>query len=214
MAQDLSDLRREYIARGLHEEEIDANPVLQFRTWFTEVLSLEIDLPNAMVIATADAGGIPDARYVLLKEYSDEGFVFYTSSLSRKGQQLKERPWATLVFFWKELDRQVRISGRVEVLPADAADNYFRSRPRGSQIGAWVAPQSEVIPDQKYMSDRSEELAHQYDGQDVPRPQAWLGYRVIPDSYEFWQGQENRLHDRIQYLLNEGGTWTTNRLAP
>lgn len=214
MNQDLSDLRQEYISRGLHEEDVLDDPVKQFDLWFQEVQMMDIDLANAMVIATAGSDGKPSARYVLLKEYSHEGFVFYTSSLSQKGRELNERPQAALVFYWKELHRQIRVEGQVERLSAQAADNYFESRPRGSQISAWVAPQSEEIPDQKYMHDKFHELTEEYQGQPIPRPDVWLGYRVIPELFEFWQGQENRLHDRIVYLPEKSGGWSIRRLAP
>jgi pyridoxamine 5'-phosphate oxidase len=214
MSHDLSELRLEYIARGLHENDLEDDPVKQFSIWFTEVLQLEVVMANAMVLATVDERGSPDARYVLLKEYSDTGFVFYTNTLSQKGAQLKRHPEAALVFYWKELHRQVRIKGAVELLPDATADSYFASRPRGSRISTLVATQSEVVPNQQYLHDKYLELQQQYGEDEVPRPDAWSGYRVIPESVEFWQGRENRLHDRILYTRENSEIWKITRLAP
>jgi pyridoxamine 5'-phosphate oxidase len=214
MSQDLSDLRQEYIAGGLHEADVSPDPVKQFDLWFQEALMMNIDLANAMVLATADGDGKPSARFVLMKEYSHDGIVFYSNRLSQKGREIEERAQAALVFYWKELHRQVRIEGQVVLLPAGIADEYFESRPRGSQISAWVATQSEVIPDQKFMHDKFDELNGTFEGRTVPRPEAWLGYRIIPGLFEFWQGQENRLHDRILYLADKAGSWSISRLAP
>ncbi len=214
MNESLDVLRREYISAGLNESELSPDPLDQFRKWFTEVLNLKIDLANAMVVATADESGNPSARYVLLKDYDENGFVFYTNSLSRKGIELKDRPVAALLFYWKELHRQIRIEGQVRILDSDNADNYFSSRPRGSQLSAWVANQSEVIPDQAFMHKRITALNSEYEGQVVNRPPPWLGYQVIPELYEFWQGQENRLHDRLIYSKKEPDLWEIYRLAP
>jgi pyridoxamine 5'-phosphate oxidase len=214
MNHSYDSLRLEYEALGLHEEDIHKSPFLQFRHWFQAALDLKIDLANAMVLATANKNGMPDARYVLLKDYSERGFVFYTSSLSRKGRQLADNPYATLVFYWREMHRQIRVEGSVEQLPEDTSDSYFQTRPRGSQISAWVASQSEVIPDREYLKDREAALLRQYAGLPVPRPDNWTGYCVKPERIEFWQGQENRLHDRIQYQLTDTSEWSISRLAP
>ena len=214
MSQDLSDLRREYIARGLHEDDISPDPVKQFELWFQEVQKINIELANAMVLATAGSNGLPSARYVLLKEYSDEGFVFYTNSISQKGKEIHQQPQVALVFYWKELHRQIRIEGNVEQLSSMLADKYFATRPRGSQISSWVATQSDVIPCQQFMHDKVNELTEKFANQSVPRPESWLGYRVIPRLFEFWQGQENRLHDRIIYSREKNMVWLTHRLAP
>jgi pyridoxamine-phosphate oxidase len=214
MKQGLSDLRQEYISRGLHEDEVAADPISQFDIWFQEVMKLEINLPNVMVLATVGSNGQPSARNVLLKDYNAEGFVFYTNSLSQKGKELLENPQAALVFYWKELHRQIRIEGQVEQLSPTHADKYFSSRPRGSQISAWVATQSEVIPGQNFMHDQVNELTKRYTDLPIPRPESWLGYRVIPELFEFWQGQENRLHDRIIYRLGGTQDWSIHRLAP
>lgn len=214
MKKKFNNLSREYISDGFNESDLFAEPLDQFKKWFSEVIDLDIDMGNAMVVATADSSGNPSARYVLLKDYDENGFVFYTNSLSRKGAELKDRPNAALLFYWKELNRQVRIEGYVSVLDSDNADEYFRSRPRGSQISAWVANQSEVIPDQNYMYTRFEDLSREYDGIDVKRPPAWSGYQVVPNHYEFWQGQENRLHDRLVYRKSDTNNWEIIRLAP
>lgn len=214
MGHDFDSLRLEYEALGLHESDVPSNPVQQFRNWFQAALDLNIELANVMVLATADTNGLPDARYVLLKDYSDEGFVFYTSSLSRKGQQLANNPYAALVFYWREMHRQIRVEGKVVQLPGEKSDSYFHTRPRGSQISAWVAAQSEVIPDREYLKLREAALMQEYRDLPVPRPDNWTGYCVKPERVEFWQGQENRLHDRIQYQLTGTGAWSISRLAP
>lgn len=214
MSQDISSLRREYEAGGLHEEGVDKDPIRQFGIWFQAALDLGIDLANAMVLATADEDGTPTARYVLLKEYGEDGFIFYTNRLSQKGREMEKNPRVALVLYWREMHRQIRIEGGVEELPAEKIDAYFRSRPRGSQISAWVAPQSEVIASRDYLEAREAALIQEFDGKPVPRPEAWAGYRVKPVLIEFWQGQANRLHDRIRYRQVDADTWEINRLAP
>lgn len=214
MSRDLSDLRQDYAAGGLDETQVDKDPVVQFDRWFQDVINLGIELPNAMALATADPGGRPSARYVLLKEYDAEGFVFYSNSLSQKGRQMAENPLAALLFYWVQLHRQIRIEGRVEQLPPEKADAYFQSRPRGSQISAWIGTQSSEVPGRTYMQDRMKALAEQYKGKDVPRPASWIGYRLVAESFEFWQGQESRLHDRLVYRRDQSGEWIISRLAP
>ena len=214
MSRDLSDVRREYIHRGLREEDVDDNPVRQFDVWFQEVLSLDIDMANAMVLATSSADGQPSARYVLLKEYGESGFVFYTSSLSRKGAELRLNPHAALVLYWRELHRQVRIEGSVEVLPESEADRYFDSRPRGSRISAMAATQSAIIASREWLESRVVQIESESGEGLLPRPEGWLGYRVVPREIEFWQGQENRLHDRLVYRRADSGDWQIVRLAP
>lgn len=214
MSHDISGHRTEYDFAGLHETEANADPFQQFGSWFQQVLALDLKLANAMVLATADSEGRPAARYVLLKEYNSEGFVFYTNGLSQKGRHMAKNPHAALVFYWREMHRQVRIEGKVEQLAAGKADSYFASRPRGSQLSTWVAPQSEILPDREYLYTRVEQLTSQFESQVIPRPDDWHGYRVVPHMIEFWQGQENRLHDRLVYHRSDTGNWTMSRLAP
>lgn len=214
MSNDISGVRSEYSHSDLRESEVSPDPFQQFDVWFQQAMGLKIELANAMVVATADSQGRPTARYVLLKDYSHAGFVFYTNSLSQKGRQLAENPHAALVLYWKEMHRQIRIEGAVEQISADQADNYFSTRPRGSQISAWAAPQSDIVPDRAWLHARVAELSKQFEGRSIPRPEDWAGYRVLPDLFEFWQGQENRLHDRLAYLRNDAGAWSLARLAP
>lgn len=214
MSRDISGYRSEYGYEDLSESGASADPFEQFGRWFGQALALDIELANAMVVATADGEGRPSARYVLLKEYSPDGFIFYTNNLSRKGRQLAENPYAALVLYWREMHRQIRIEGSVEQLSADKADAYFATRPRGSQISAWVAPQSGIVPDRTSLRSRFDGLSRQFEGKAVPRPDDWTGYRVIPQLIEFWQGQENRLHDRLVYQCNGEGAWVRSRLAP
>ena len=181
--------------------------------WFEAALGAGVPEPNAMHVSTVTADGRPDGRIVLIKDVSDAGFVFYSNYESRKGRQLTERPFAALTFFYPELERQIRIEGRVEKVSADESDAYFNSRPRGSQIGAWVSEQSSVIESRDVLGNRQRELEAQFDGQPVPRPPHWGGFRVVPDAVEFWQGRPSRLHDRIRYR-KEGDNWIIERLSP
>jgi len=214
MSNSFDDLRREYMSDGLIESDLCENPLDQFKKWFSEVINLKIDLANAMVLATADSTGNPSARYVLLKDYDDNGFIFYTNSLSRKGVELKERSGAALLFYWKELNRQIRIEGNVHVLDSENADVYFKSRPRGSQISTCIADQGVVIPNKEFMHQRVEALNTEFKGIEVQKPKAWFGYQLEPQLYEFWQGQENRLHDRLVYQKQDANKWEIYRLAP
>ena len=213
MSQDLSDMRVEYTYTGLLEEDAAEHPVHQFQRWFDEAVAAELELPNAMILATAGADGRPAARYVLLKGFDDDGFVFYSHADSPKGDQLRANPRAALVFYWHPMHRQVRIEGEVVSVGEELADEYFQSRPRGSQLSAWVAPQSSTVEHRGTLLRRMGELEEQYDGRPVPRPPNWRGYRVVPECIEFWQGQENRLHDRLLYT-RRGDAWDWVRLAP
>ena len=211
-ALDLAGIRKDYALKTLDESQVQGDPLAQFREWMAEAIAAKVPEPTAMNVATVDARGRPAGRVCLLKELDAKGFVFYTNYGSRKGRELAERPVAALTFFWKELERQVRIEGAVEQVSAADSDAYYRQRPLGSRIGAWASPQSEPMPDRKWLEARWESLAQQH-GDDPPRPAHWGGYRVIPDYFEFWQGRSSRLHDRIAYAL-AGGSWRISRLAP
>jgi pyridoxamine 5'-phosphate oxidase len=214
MDESIADLRRNNTTRGLSEADVDPDPFKQFQTWFSDALAANLLEPNAMTLATVTRDGKPSARAVLLKGFDVRGFVFYTNYESRKGQELAENPWAALVLFWAELERQVRIEGKIEKCSALESDTYFRSRPLGSRLGAWASHQSQVISSRKVLEHRLEELMAEYANRDVPRPSYWGGYRLNPTSIEFWQGRPNRLHDRLRYRLLTDGSWLIERLSP
>jgi pyridoxamine 5'-phosphate oxidase len=209
----LAGLRTEYKRASLDERDVAPDPFAQFGRWFAEAQAAQVPEPNAMSLCTVDAHGQPSARIVLLKEVDARGLVFYTNQDSRKGRELAAHPQAALLFFWAELERQVRIEGRVEVVDAATADAYFRTRPRSSRIGAWASPQSATLPDRAALEQRFAEAESRFTGDEVPRPPRWGGYRVVPASFEFWQGRPSRLHDRIAYT-QEDSEWRTRRLAP
>ncbi|WP_299414701.1 pyridoxamine 5'-phosphate oxidase [Acaryochloris sp. IP29b_bin.148] len=209
----IADLRCDYRLQALLETAVEADPIQQFQYWFSQALQAELPEPNAMTLATVNTEGQPSARMVLLKGVDPEGFVFYTNYRSRKGQELTHRPWAALVFWWAELERQVRIEGAVAQVSAQETESYFESRPRGSQLGAWVSEQSQVIGDRTVLEERLQDLEQQYQNQPIPRPLHWGGYRLRPDLIEFWQGRPNRLHDRLCYQ-REGEQWCMVRLSP
>lgn len=210
----IADIRKEYKLQALSEKDILAEPIRQFDKWWQEAQVGQLEEANAMTLATASSDGIPSARIVLLKGFSQEGFSFFTNYNSFKGQQLLENPRACLVFFWKELERQVRITGLVGKLSEADSDAYFASRPEGSQIGAWASPQSQVISDREWLEENESKIRKQFENKPVHRPSFWGGYLLRPITIEFWQGRPNRLHDRIQYNLQKDGTWLTERLAP
>lgn len=211
----IEQLRKDYSAHTLEMEEVSPNPVEQFQVWFDEALNAEVPEPNAMTLSTATTNGVPSARIVLLKGVTDGSFLFYTNYNSRKGQELLANPRAALTFLWHELQRQVRIEGRVEVLSAEASTRYFQSRPKGSQIGAWASPQSTQIESREVLEEKVKQLEEDYRSTDaLPKPEHWGGYRVVPHRIEFWQGRSSRLHDRIEYTLSEDGNWSLARLAP
>ncbi len=209
---DLHDIREDYSKQALSEQECDADPVVQFEKWLDEAVRAQVNEPTAVNVAAVGEDGRPNSRMVLLKEVNKRGFVFFTNYLSRKGRSLSAHPFAALTFFWPELERQVRIEGRVEKLAAEASDEYFASRPYSSRIGAWASEQSSVIADKGVLIRRAAAIGLKHPLH-VPRPPHWGGYLVVPDRMEFWQGRPSRLHDRICYrLLN--GAWLKERLAP
>ncbi len=213
MTRNIADIRRDYEGGRLDESATPDEPMALFDEWLTLALDTEGDDGNAMTLATADSQGRPHARVILLKGVDDQGLTFYTNYHSHKGSELTNVPHAALVFWWPSLSRQVRVEGRVEQVAPEESDAYFASRPRGSQLGAWVATQSVVIPDRTWLSEREQRFERAYEGQEIPRPIHWGGYRVVPDMIEFWQGQPSRLHDRIRYERRDG-SWHRFRLAP
>jgi pyridoxamine 5'-phosphate oxidase len=214
MDEKTASLRREYSSKSLLETEADADPVRQFSAWWSDALAANLAEPNAMTLATATTDGIPSARIVLLKGFSSDGFLFFTNYESFKGQVLAENPKACLVFFWKELERQVRITGLVQKVAAAESDAYFQSRPHVSQLGAIVSPQSRVIENREWLDARFTKLSAELPLGTTKRPANWGGYLVKPVIMEFWQGRPGRMHDRLQYSLVDDGTWKMERLAP
>lgn len=214
MDNTIASIRREYKLKILDEVNVDKNPLKQFETWWQDVLASNIDEVNAMTLATADKSGKPAARIVLLKGVSADGFLFFSNYESNKGQQLAENPYAALVFFWKELERQVRVEGTVEKLDEAESDIYFISRPEGSRIGAWASPQSKLIQSREILETNVKAVQKKFEGKPISRPPHWGGYILKPTNIEFWQGRPNRLHDRILYTLAEDGKWNIGRLAP
>lgn len=210
----IADIRINYSKKQLLEAEVEKNPVQQFAKWWKEAVESEIPEVNAMTLATASADGIPSARIVLLKGFDEKGFVFFTNYESFKGHQLADNPKACLVFFWKELERQVRITGLVQRVPAPESDEYFQSRPEGSRIGAITSPQSHIIENRQWLDEQYEKNTALLAGKNTARPDYWGGYLVRPVVIEFWQGRPSRLHDRLQYTLQENSEWKLERLAP
>ncbi|QJD79628.1 pyridoxamine 5'-phosphate oxidase [Spirosoma rhododendri] len=216
MTASISDLRKEYTRQGLDLSDVLPDPVAQFRRWFDAALQAGVAEPNAMHLCTVGANGRPDGRIVLLKDVSDAGFVFYTNYESRKSRDMLANPFACLTFFYPDLEQQIRVEGRVEKVSEAESDAYFGSRPRGSQIGAWVSPQSQPIDGRDVLTDRQQQYETQFADQPVPRPPHWGGFRVVPDLIEFWQGRPSRLHDRVRYQRADTSTanWQLDRLAP
>ena len=206
-------LRKEYTRAGLAESDANPDPIAQFRRWFDDALAAGLREPNAMTLATATPDGRPSARVVLLKGFDERGFVFYTNYEGRKGEELEANPCCALVFYWGELERQVRVEGRVSRVPKRESDEYFGSRPRGSRLGAWASEQSRPVGGREVLEERLRALEAEYEAREVPRPPFWGGYRVEPEVIEFWQGRENRLHDRLVYRRSGGG-WGRERLQP
>lgn len=214
MTARIADIRKTYSRKKLLEKKALAHPIDQFAKWWKQATAAEIEEVNAMTLATVTPEGMPSARIVLLKDFSHEGFSFFTNYESQKGKQLAANPSACLVFFWKELERQVRITGSIEKLDNAVNDAYFHSRPVESQLGAVASPQSKVIESRDWLDDRFKTLRKEYHKKEVPRPKHWGGYLVKPVLMEFWQGRPGRLHDRLQYQLQKDGSWKLERLAP
>lgn len=211
----IKNLRLDYRSSSLLEENVSKNPLEQFAIWFDEAVKAEILEPNAMTLATASKNALPSARIVLLKGFDQEGFTFFTNFNSHKGIELTENPFAALVFFWGDLERQIRIEGVVERISDEESKSYFHSRPKGSQLGAWASPQSKAIPHREFLDEKILEMEHKYASDEViPKPEHWGGYKVIPNQIEFWQGRSNRLHDRILYTQQKDESWIIERLAP
>lgn len=209
----IADLRKNYTQAGLLESDIVANPFEQFRLWFEQAVAADILEPNAMTVATVTSEGKPSARIVLLKDFDDRGFVFYTNYNSQKGVELRTSPHAALVFLWGDLERQVRIEGQIEFVSESEATGYFHSRPASSQLGAWASDQSTVIADRSILEQKLQQLTVEYQNRQIPKPPHWGGIRVVPQEIEFWQGRPSRLHDRLRYQL-VAGKWQVDRLAP
>ena len=225
MSNEIADIRKDYKLASLEEADVAANPIDQFTRWWNEAVASQIDEVNAMTLATANAAGVPAARIVLLKGYNPHGFIFFTNYESDKGKNLAQNPQAALVFFWKELERQIRIEGTVEKVSAEESDRYFNSRPASSRIGAWASPQSAVIENRMVSEQNVERYSSIFANDSIERPDHWGGYIVNPTSIEFWQGRSSRLHDRIKYTLENSAynaatdtrtdlNWKIERLAP
>lgn len=210
----IADIRREYARARLDEADVSHDPFVEFARWFAAVRDSELHEPNAMTLATATPDGVPSARIVLLKGFDERGFVFFTDYRSQKGRELETNPRAALLFYWGELERQVRISGAVVKTSREESELYFRSRPLGSRLGAWVSHQSAVIPSRLVLEAGLRDVEARFPDGDVPLPEYWGGFRVVPETFEFWQGRANRLHDRIRYVRKVGGGWTVERLSP
>lgn len=215
MNHSIADIRRDYKLKSLNEADTDINPYVQFGKWWDEAVNSQIDEVNAITLATASKEGIPAARIVLLKGYDEQGFVFFTNYNSAKGKEIEENPNVALLFFWKELERQIRINGSIEKIDGKQSDDYFQSRPVGSRIGAWASPQSTIIENRGIIENNVLKYQEQFSSMEISRPQHWGGYVVKPTKIEFWQGRSNRLHDRIEYAWqSETLDWKRVRLAP
>lgn len=210
----LADLRKDYALTGLAEKDLARDPFRQFEKWFQEAEAAKIVEPNAMVVATATRDGRPAARTMLLKGVDGRGFVFFSNYESRKGRELDVNPRATLLFPWIALERQVVVEGAVAKVAPEESEAYFHSRPPANQLGTWASPQSSIVPSRKVLEDALRELEKKYAGQEVPRPPHWGGWRLTPETVEFWQGRRNRLHDRLRYRRGKDGGWSVERLAP
>lgn len=206
--------RREYNSDGLRESDAAESPFEQFKLWFQQAVDAKIDLPDAMTLATVSKDGIPSARIVLLRGFDKRGLVFFTDYQSQKGQELQENPHAALVFYWRELDRQIRVSGTVSTVSREESEKYFRSRPVGSQLAALASNQGEVIPNRQKLESKYKQLMETFRHKEIPLPPFWGGFRLSPDWFEFWQGRPNRLHDRLRYTQCSDEGWKIERLSP
>jgi pyridoxamine 5'-phosphate oxidase len=213
MDHNIANIRYDYQLKGLLETDLDPDPLKQFRLWFEDVREAGITEANAMLLSTVFEGR-PSGRIVLLKDLDERGFSFFTNYDSKKGHEIAANPQVALTFFWKELERQVRIEGKIGKTSDAESSEYFAVRPRGSQIGAWASGQSEVIPDREFLEEKTKELEARFEGRQVPRPAHWGGYRVVADYVEFWQGRPSRLHDRLAYTKQPDGSWKIERLSP
>jgi len=214
VSDEIARLRIEYPNIPLREGDVPPNPIALFRLWFQDAVAAALHEPNAMSLATAGVDGRPSARIVLLKEFDERGFTFFTHYTSRKGRDLAANPYAALVFYWGPLHRQVRVEGRVEQAPPEESDAYYQARPKNARLGAWVSAQSSVIPNRAALDEGLAAMQQKYATSDPPRPPHWGGYRLAPDTIEFWQGGEHRLHDRLRYTQEANDRWLIERLAP
>jgi pyridoxamine 5'-phosphate oxidase len=210
----MHEQRKEHNRWSLLEETVDPDPIRQFVAWYDDAAQSGVVESNAMALATATPDGRPSVRMVLLRGVDERGFTFFTNYESRKGRELEANPFAAMVFFWHELERQVRVEGRVVRVGGDESDRYFQSRPAGARIGAWASPQSEVVANRGVLDERFGALEYEYRDREIPRPPNWGGYRLVHDSIEFWQGRPNRLHDRLRYTKRAPHGWLIERLAP
>jgi pyridoxamine 5'-phosphate oxidase len=210
---DLNEIRKEYTYSQLEIDNLDIDPLVQFRYWLNDALKANVSEPTAMMLSTVGNEGIPSSRVVLLKNLDHDGFTFFSNYESRKGIQITQNPNASLLFFWPQIERQVRIEGRVSKTSRHISDEYFLSRPEGSKIGAWASPQSRRVPSREYLDNLQKDYSQLFKSKVLDRPQNWGGYKLFPHTIEFWQGRENRLHDRFEYKLN-GSIWEIHRLAP
>ena len=210
----LGELRKEYTQTGLRRKDLKPDPFEQFELWFQQACNANLLEPNAMVLATASANAAPTVRTVLLKYFDKDGFVFFTNYESKKARQIEENPQVALLFLWLELERQVKITGTAAKISTAESFKYFTTRPRGNQLGAWCSHQSSVISSRQLLEMKLDEMKRKFMNQEIPLPSFWGGYRIVPQSFEFWQGRPNRLHDRFSYLRQENGSWDIQRLAP